>query len=92
MEELNSVTIYWLVSIGLMIGYVIWLFMGKRCMSMAGNLIGGVLGSVSIGTCAILLNLVAPLVYAAIGSVAFLFLANIFSTHVVQTDQAQISS
>lgn len=92
MEELNSVTIYWLVSIGLMIGYVIWLFMGKRCMSMAGNLIGGVLGSVSIGTCAILLNLVAPLVYAAIGSIAFLFLANIFSTHVVQTDQAQTSS
>jgi len=92
MEELNSVTIYWLVSIGLMIGYVVWLFMGKRCMNMTGNLIGGVLGSVSIGICAILLNLVAPLVYAAIGSVAFLFLANIFSTHVEHIDQAQTSS
>lgn len=89
MEEVNGTTIYWLISIGLMIGYVIWLFMGKRCMNLTGNLIGGVTGSVIIGICAIYLNLVGPLVYASIGSLAFLFLVNIFSTKVEHSDQAQ---
>jgi hypothetical protein len=79
MEELNGVTIYWLVSIGLMIGYILELILGKRGMNLAGNLIGGVIGSVSIGVSAILLNLFAPLIYAALGSVAFLFLVNVFN-------------
>jgi len=92
MEEINGATLYWLISIGLMIGYVVWLFMGKRCMNLTGNLIGGVTGSVIIGICAIYLNLVSPLVFATIGSIAFLFLANMFSTHVEHNDEAQATS
>lgn len=79
MEELNGVTIYWLISIGLMIGYVLELILGKRGMNLTGNLIGGVIGSVSIGVSAILLNLFGPLIYATIGAVAFLFLVNVFN-------------
>lgn len=79
MEELNGVTIYWLISIGLLAGYFIDLLLGKRGMNLAGNLIGGVIGSVVIGVVAILLGLYGALMYAAVGVVAFLFLVNIFS-------------
>jgi uncharacterized membrane protein YeaQ/YmgE (transglycosylase-associated protein family) len=82
MEELNTVTIYWLISIGLLVGFIIDLVMIKRGIGMIGNIIGGAAGSIIIGVCSIFLNLYAPLIYAAIGSVAFLFLINVFSFHV----------
>ena len=81
MEELNAVTIYWLISIGLLVGFIIDLVMIKRGIGMIGNVASGALGSVIIGVTAILLNLYAPLMYAAIGSIAFLFLVNVFSIH-----------
>lgn len=81
MEELNGVFIYWLISIGLLVGYIIDLVMIKRGIGMWGNIIGGVVGSVIIGIVAITLGLVAPLMFAAVGSVAFLFLINVFSFH-----------
>lgn len=82
MEELNAVTIYWLISIGLLVGFVIDIIMIKRGIGMIGNLIGGAFGAIIIGVSAILLNLFAPLIFAAIGSIAFLFLINVFSFHV----------
>lgn len=81
MEELNSVTIYWLISIGLFVGFVIDLVMIKRGIGMIGNVLWGAAGSVIIGVIAIQLNLFAPMVYASIGSIAFLFLINVFSFH-----------
>ncbi len=91
MEELNGVTIYWLISIGLIIGYIMELIMGKRGMSLTGNLIGGVIGSLIIGISAILLNLFAALIYAAIGTIAFLFLCNIFNVHPQEKRSAGIA-
>ncbi len=81
MEELNGVTIYWLISIGLFVGFIIDLVMIKRGIGMAGNVIGGAVGSVIIGVAAIWLGMFAPLIYAAIGSISFLFLINVFSFH-----------
>lgn len=81
MEELNGVTIYWLISIGLLIGYLTDLIMIKRGIGTIGNILWGAAGSVIIGVVVIALNMFAPLVYAAIGSIAFLFLINVFSFH-----------
>lgn len=81
MEELNGVTIYWLISIGLLIGFVMDLVMIKKGIGLVGNVAGGALGSVIIGISVILLNLYAPLMIAAIGTIAFLFLVNVFSIH-----------
>lgn len=81
MEELNGATIYWLISIGLLIGYIMDLVMIKRGIGMIGNVIGGMIGSLIIGLSVIAIGLFAPLVYAAIGSIAFLFLVNVFSFH-----------
>lgn len=81
MEELNGVTIYWLISIGLLVGFIIDILMIKRGIGLIGNVVWGAIGSVIIGVAVIWLNLYAPLLYAAIGSIAFLFLVNVFSFH-----------
>lgn len=91
MEELNGVTIYWLISIGLLVGFVIDLLMMKRGIGLIGNVIWGAVGSVIIGVCMIILNVFAPLIYAAVGSVAFLFLINVFSFSQDHPDSARAS-
>ena len=89
MEELNGVTIYWLVSIGLLVGFVIDLVMMKRGISLTGNVFWGAVGSVIIGVSMISLNVFGPLVYAALGSIAFLFLINVFSFDQEHKDSAR---
>lgn len=91
MEELNLVTIYWLVSIGLLVGFITDLIMIKRGIGMIGNIVGGAIGSVIIGVICIVLGLFAPLIYAALGSIAFLFLINVFSFHPSSVTDAKAS-
>lgn len=90
MEELNSVTIYWLISIGLLIGLIIDLIMIKRGIGLIGNILWGAAGSVIIGISVISLDLFAPLIYAAVGSVAFLFLINVFSFHTADDNEVSM--
>lgn len=91
MEELNTVTIYWLLSIGLLIGYVTDLIMIKRGIGMIWNVIWGAVGSVIIGVACVTLGLFGSLIYAALGSVAFLFLINVFSFHTNDVAEAKAS-
>lgn len=91
MEELNGATIYWLISIGLLVGFVIDLIMFKRGIGMFGNVLWGAAGSVIIGITVIILGLYAPLVYAALGTIALLFLINVFSFHVLDNAEAKAS-
>ena len=89
MEELNGVTIYWLISIGLLVGFVIDLVMMKRGISLIGNVVWGAVGSVIIGVIMIVLNVFGPMIYAAVGSIAFLFLINVFSFDQEHKDSAR---
>ncbi len=91
MEELNGATIYWLISIGLFVGLVIDLIMIKRGIGMFGNIIWGAIGSVIIGVTGITLELYAPLVYAALGTIALLFIVNVFSFHILDNPEAKAS-
>lgn len=91
MEELNGVTIYWLISIGLLVGFVIDLLMMKRGIALIKNVVWGAVGSVIIGVVMIVLNVFAPLIYAALGSIAFLFLFNVFSFEQNHKSSAQAS-
>lgn len=88
MEVFNGVTVYWLISIGLLIGYIMDLVMLKRGVGLKGNLIGGVIGSLIIGWFLIELSLFGPLIYAAMGTIAFLFLVNVFSFHIEERTEA----
>ncbi|MDR9363877.1 MAG: hypothetical protein RI575_00955 [Balneolaceae bacterium] len=91
MEELNTVVIYWLISIGLLVGFLVDLAMNKRGIGMVGNVVWGAVGSVIIGVISIWFGLFAPLMYAAIGSIAFLFLFNVFSIHTSDQVDAKAS-
>lgn len=91
MEELNTVVIYWLISIGLFVGFLVDLAMIKRGIGMVGNVAWGAVGSVIIGVISIWFGLFAPLMYAAIGSIAFLFLFNVFSIHTSDQVDAKAS-
>lgn len=91
MEELNLVTIYWLISIGMLVGFLTDIAMFKRGIGTIGNVVWGAVGSVIIGVVCILLDLFAPLVFAAIGSIAFLFLINVFSFHAENITDASAS-
>ncbi|MEX1062510.1 MAG: hypothetical protein WEC12_02810 [Balneolaceae bacterium] len=92
MEELNGVTIYWLISIGLMIGFIMDVVMGRRGVSLGANLAGGVIGSVLIGVIAIILQLFGSLIFASIGTVSFLFLVNIFKFEPEYKDDTEIAN
>lgn len=89
MEELNAVVIYWLISIGLLVGFVVDLAMFKNGIGMISNVVWGAVGSVIIGVIAIWFGLFAPLMYAAIGSITFLFLFNVFSLHTSENVEAK---
>lgn len=91
MEELNGVTIYWLISIGLLVGFVIDLVMTGRGISLIGNVFWGAVGSVIIGVSMISLNVYGPLAYAGVGAIAFLFLVNVFSFDQEHKDSARAS-
>ncbi|MEX0993909.1 MAG: hypothetical protein WD599_00170 [Balneolaceae bacterium] len=91
MEEFNTVTIYWLISIGLLIGFIIDLIMGRRGMHLFGNLVNGVVASVIIGLIAVYLDLFGALLFASVGTVSFLFLVNIFSTHSQHKNETNIA-
>ncbi len=92
MEELNGVTIYWLISIGLLVGLFVELFLMKRSIGLIRNAIWGAVGSVIIGIAMILLNMFGPLIYAALGSVAFLFLINVFSFEEVHKEAVRAAT
>lgn len=92
MEELNGVTIYWLISIGLLVGLFVEIFLMKRSIGLIRNAIWGAVGSVIIGVAMILLNMFSPLIYAALGSVAFLFLINVFSFEEVHKEAVRAAT
>ncbi len=91
MEELNLVTIYWLISIGLFVGLIVDLIMIKRGVGLIPNVISGAVGSVIIGVFMIELMVFGALIYAAVGTIAFLFLINVFSFDQEHDDTAKAS-
>lgn len=91
MEELNLVTIYWLISIGLLVGLVVDIIMIKRGVGLIPNVISGALGSVIIGVFMIELMVFGALIYAAIGTIALMFLINVFSFDQEHNDHAKAS-
>lgn len=85
------VTIYWLISIGLLVGLIVDLIMIKRGVGLIRNVIGGAIGSVIIGVSMIELMVFGALIYAAVGAIAFLFLINVFSFDQEHNDHAKAS-
>lgn len=78
MEELNGATIFWLITLGLLLGASAKVVMGNKGMAMKTNLAGGVFGSLIIGILGIQMQIPGSLLFAVMGALCILFLGNVF--------------
>lgn len=78
MEVLDGTTIFWLIAIGMVAGAITKLLIWKKGVELVPNLIAGIIGAVVVGVISIVLDLPAGLAFSFIGSIAILFVLNVF--------------
>ncbi len=84
METFTATTIFWLIVLGATTGWVIGYIIGHEGIPLISNVIWGLVTAPIIGVCALYLELSGVLVFAFIGTLATLFLANVFHLHHVE--------
>ncbi len=78
MEELNGTMIFWLIALGMVAGAITKVSIWKQGVELIPNLIAGIIGTLVVGSIAIAINLPGSLVFAFLGSLAVLFILNVF--------------
>jgi hypothetical protein len=78
MEELNGTMIFWLISIGMVAGALMKVGIWNQGVELVPNLIGGVIGALVVGSVAVYVNLPGSLIFGFLGSLAVLFIMNVF--------------
>jgi uncharacterized membrane protein YeaQ/YmgE (transglycosylase-associated protein family) len=79
MQELDGATIFWLISLGMVAGGGLKLFLGdERGLGIVTNIVGGIIGCLIVGVLAITLQFPGSLLLGLMGTMAILFLANVF--------------
>src|SRR5690625_4398013 len=91
MEELNGVTIYWMISIGMLIGVTADPVMRDKVIGQIHNILSVAGSAVVIGVSLITNSIFAPLIYAALGSLTLLFIVNVFSIRISDNVAARTS-
>lgn len=81
MEIVNGATIYWFISIGLMLGLITGVVIGTEGMSVYKNLFWGVISANIMGFIGISAGLGDGLLFSFVGTLAYLFLVNVFHQH-----------
>lgn len=78
MEELNGTMIFWFIALGLVAGAIVKVSIWKQGVELVPNLGFGVAGSVIVGSMAIVIGMPGSLVFSFLGSLAILFILNVF--------------
>lgn len=78
MEAQLGVELFWMAALGLLIGFAAYFIYGERGMGIWASTITGVASSVIVGVIAAFFEFTTPLVYAFLGSVSIIFIANAF--------------
>lgn len=78
MEELSGTLIFWLISVGMVAAALTKVSIWNQGVELVPNLIGGVAGAVVTGSVAVFIGLPGSLVFAFLGSLAVLFILNVF--------------
>ena len=81
METLSATTIFWLIALGGITGWLVGYFMGREGRSNYSNIIWGVVGSLSVGVAALLVGLSGALLFAFMGTLGMLLIVNAFHDH-----------
>lgn len=79
MEMLDTATIFWLIAMGLVIGGALKVALGSKGLGLIPNLVGGVLGAVTVGFIGISIQFAGSMFFAMLGCIVILFLANVFN-------------
>lgn len=79
MQELDGATIFWLFTLGMVAGAILKLILGEdRGLGLIANIVGGIAGSLIVGVIAIKIQMPGSLLLGLMGTMAILFLANVF--------------
>lgn len=84
MVALTGAQIYWFISVGLIIGFIIGIFIDGEGVSLKANLFWGMIGAVIMGYIGVQLGLGDGLWFSFIATWPFLFLINAFHQHHVE--------
>jgi hypothetical protein len=84
METLSATTIFWLLVLGATTGWIVGYIMGQEGISLTSNVIWGTIGASLVGICALYVQISGVLIFALLGTLAMLFLANVFHLHHVE--------
>lgn len=84
METFSATTIFWLLVLGATTGWIIGYIIDREGISLISNVIWGTLGAPLVGICALYLQISGVLVFSLLGTLAILFLANVFHLHHIE--------
>ena len=90
METLSATTIFWLLVLGATTGWIIGYWVGHEGVTLVSNIVWGIAGAVSVGILGLYLQLSGVLLFAMMGALATLFLANVFHLHHVEDKEGDI--
>ena len=84
MEGFNGATIFWLITLGLLVGGVMKLLLGNKGMGITANVLGGAVSALICGFVAFIVQLPAGTALGVTGTMGVLFLGNAF--HMIGED------
>ncbi|PAU93155.1 hypothetical protein CK503_13430 [Aliifodinibius salipaludis] len=90
METLTATTIFWLLVLGATEGWVIGYIIGDEGITVRSNVVWGLIGAPVVGICGLYVEISGVLLFAFMGTLAILFLANVFHLHHVEDIKGDI--
>lgn len=78
MENLDGTTLFWLITLGLIIGSTAKVVMWNKGLTITTNILAGVLGTVIVGGIGIELQVPGSMMFGVLGGLAILFISNVF--------------
>lgn len=90
METLSATTIFWFLILGITTGWLTAYLVGNEGITTYSNIVWGGASAVLVGVLALMLDLSGVLIYAFMGTLAILFIANVFHLHHVEDIEGDI--
>lgn len=78
MDQIDGATIFWLIACGMLAGGLIKLILGNKGLGIGMNLLLGIGSTVIVGCCGMALQIGAGTLLGILGSLAVLFISNVF--------------
>lgn len=91
METLSATTIFWFIVLGATTGWIVGYWVGQEGVTLISNIVWGTAGAVLVGIFGLYLELSGVLLFSFMGTLAMLFLANVFHLHHVEDIKGDIN-